>query len=157
MLSRKKLTRFLTAMFGVVLFVVLIWRSDPRALLHDFSDLGWGMAGVILLGGISHLVKTYAWVQTFPEGQLVPDFARLLGIRLAGEGISQLSFAGHAGWGPGQLQGELKRGDWYLVGADAELVFNTEPESIWALLIRSVSGLWVQNSTGQFPVLARRQ
>ncbi len=60
-------------------------------------------------------------------------------------------YAGHAGWGPGQLQSELKRGDWYLVGADAELVFNTEPEGIWPLLIRSVSGLWVQNDTRQLP------
>ncbi len=64
-------------------------------------------------------------------------------------------YAGHSGWAPRQLQNELKRGDWYLVGADAELVFNTDPESIWALLIRSVSGLWVQNSTGQFPVIAQ--
>jgi len=60
-------------------------------------------------------------------------------------------YAGHSGWGPGQLQDELKRGDWYLVGADAELVFNTGPDSIWPLLIRSVSGLWVQNGARQWP------
>ncbi len=64
-------------------------------------------------------------------------------------------YAGHAGWAPGQLQGELRRGDWYLVEADAELVFNTEPESIWLRLIRSVSGLWVQNRTNQFPVITQ--
>ena len=64
-------------------------------------------------------------------------------------------YAGHAGWGPGQLQGELRRGDWYLVEADAELVFTTEPESIWPRLIRSVSGLWVQNSANQLSVIAR--
>ena len=64
-------------------------------------------------------------------------------------------YAGHAGWAPGQLQGELRRGDWYLVGADAELIFNTEPESIWLRLIRSVSGLWVQNRTNQFPVITQ--
>ncbi|RLA07702.1 MAG: hypothetical protein DRQ59_14265 [Gammaproteobacteria bacterium] len=58
-------------------------------------------------------------------------------------------YAGHAGWGAGQLQDELKRGDWHLVAADAELLFNTEPERIWLRLIRSVSGLWVQNSTNQ--------
>lgn len=64
-------------------------------------------------------------------------------------------YAGQAGWAPGQLQDELKRGDWYLLGADAELVFNTEPESIWHQLIRSVSGLWVQNGSSQFPVVSQ--
>ncbi len=64
-------------------------------------------------------------------------------------------YAGHAGWAPGQLQGELRRGDWYLVKADVELVFNTEPENIWPRLIRSVSGLWVQNRIHKSPVLAQ--
>jgi len=58
-------------------------------------------------------------------------------------------YAGHAGWAAGQLQDELRRGDWHLVAADTELLFNTEPERIWLRLIRSVSGLWVQNSTNQ--------
>ena len=54
-------------------------------------------------------------------------------------------YAGHAGWGAGQLQHELRRGDWHLVKADAEMLFNAEPEHIWLRLIRSVSGLLVEN------------
>lgn len=92
----------MVAMAGVVLFGLLIWRNDPRGLLRDFSRIGWGMAAVILLGGCSHLVKTWAWRQTFPAGESIPAFPRLLGIRLSGEGISQLSFAG-------QVVGETTR------------------------------------------------
>lgn len=62
-------------------------------------------------------------------------------------------YAGYAGWSSGQLQDELRRGDWYLVAADAKLVFSTDPENIWALLIRSVSGLWVQNRTRHYRLL----
>jgi putative transcriptional regulator len=40
-------------------------------------------------------------------------------------------FAGHAGWGPGQLEGEIQRGDWYLAPADAGIVFSAKPEGLW--------------------------
>lgn len=40
-------------------------------------------------------------------------------------------FAGHAGWGPGQLEGEIQRGDWYLAPADAGTVFSAKPEGLW--------------------------
>src|SRR5712675_690777 len=32
-------------------------------------------------------------------------------------------FAGYSGWAPGQLQGELDRGDWLVVDAEADPVF----------------------------------
>jgi putative transcriptional regulator len=38
---------------------------------------------------------------------------------------------GYAGWAPGQLEGELNRGDWYVVGADPTLVFGAEPGRMW--------------------------
>jgi putative transcriptional regulator len=38
---------------------------------------------------------------------------------------------GYAGWGPGQLEGELARNDWFLVPADADLVFDVDREKVW--------------------------
>ncbi len=38
---------------------------------------------------------------------------------------------GYAGWGPGQLEGEMMRRDWFTVPADAALVLRTEPGRIW--------------------------
>jgi putative transcriptional regulator len=45
-------------------------------------------------------------------------------------------YAGHSGWGQGQLQSEIKRGDWYVVPADAGVIFEMEPEKIWPELIK---------------------
>ena len=45
-------------------------------------------------------------------------------------------YAGHSGWGPGQLQNEIERGGWYVVPADAGVIFEMEPEKIWPELIK---------------------
>jgi putative transcriptional regulator len=44
-------------------------------------------------------------------------------------------FAGYAGWGPGQLEGELAAGAWAIVSANAELLFNTPLEEMWTQLL----------------------
>ena len=48
-------------------------------------------------------------------------------------------YAGHSGWGQGQLQNEVERGDWYVVPADAGVIFEMEPEKIWPELIKRVT------------------
>ena len=45
-------------------------------------------------------------------------------------------FAGYAGWGIGQLEGEVARGGWLLVRADAESLFDKRPENLWQELHR---------------------
>ena len=40
-------------------------------------------------------------------------------------------FIGHAGWAPGQLQGEIQGGAWTPRRADAESIFNPRPERPW--------------------------
>lgn len=52
-------------------------------------------------------------------------------------------FAGYAGWGPGQLDVEIARGDWRVVPGDAERVFATAPERVWSELIERDVGRWV--------------
>jgi len=48
-------------------------------------------------------------------------------------------FMGYAGWGPGQLQWEINRGDWDVVRGDRETVFEKEPELIWPKLMGPVT------------------
>ena len=48
-------------------------------------------------------------------------------------------FMGYAGWGAGQLQWEINRGDWELVRVDRETVFEKEPELIWPELMGPVT------------------
>ena len=40
-------------------------------------------------------------------------------------------FIGYSGWGPGQLQNEIARGDWKLVPADASAIFENKSEHPW--------------------------
>ncbi len=53
------------------------------------------------------------------------------------------AYAGYSGWGPGQLDAELIRGDWLIAPADSETVFDKAADSIWPELIRNNRGLWV--------------
>ena len=56
-------------------------------------------------------------------------------------------FAGHAGWAPGQLESEVTRRDWHLVTADARMVLEMEPESLWKELERRASATTVRRET----------
>lgn len=40
-------------------------------------------------------------------------------------------FAGHAGWGPGQLEAEIARGDWKLSHAEPAAIFSGKSEHPW--------------------------
>jgi putative transcriptional regulator len=40
-------------------------------------------------------------------------------------------FAGHASWGPGQLEAEIARGDWKLSRAEPDVIFSGKPEHPW--------------------------
>lgn len=48
-------------------------------------------------------------------------------------------YSGYAGWGPGQLQGEVDRGDWRILPGDADLLFQEETGSAWEALFRRSS------------------
>lgn len=53
-------------------------------------------------------------------------------------------YAGYAGWGPGQLGAELRRGSWYLIEDDPALAFADEdPALLWTRLIRRMQGSWI--------------
>lgn len=40
-------------------------------------------------------------------------------------------YCGCAGWGPGQLEDEMDRGDWFLLNATAESLFQDDPYEVW--------------------------
>lgn len=53
-------------------------------------------------------------------------------------------YAGYAGWGPGQLEREVARGDWHVLPADAATVFDTAPADVWPTLIRKGTIRWLR-------------
>ncbi|MCP2334947.1 YqgE/AlgH family protein [Actinomadura rupiterrae] len=59
---------------------------------------------------------------------------------LAPELLQLRVFAGYAGWGAGQLLGEIEEGAWYLVSAEAGDVFAAEPDRLWQQVLRRQAG-----------------
>lgn len=49
-------------------------------------------------------------------------------------------FAGYAGWGAHQLEGELARHDWFVVDAVAEDIFTRAPAALWRTVLRRQRG-----------------
>ena len=51
---------------------------------------------------------------------------------LDGKGPNKFRFTlGYSGWGPGQLEDELKKGSWLILPADQNLIFNTPDNMMW--------------------------
>jgi putative transcriptional regulator len=74
------------------------------------------------------------------------------------------SYMGYAGWGPGQLESEVERGDWRILPAEAEMIFELPPKSLWRTLIARSSGEWaaldrpfVPANRGSFAVATTRR
>jgi putative transcriptional regulator len=49
-------------------------------------------------------------------------------------------FAGYAGWGSGQLEGEIETGDWYVVPSLPPDAFQADPSDLWREVMRRQPG-----------------
>jgi putative transcriptional regulator len=70
--------------------------------------------------------------------------------RSIGHGESVRAYAGYAGWGPGQLDAEVARGDWLIGPADSKAIFDDPPNALWPRFVERFSGDWAEG-----PVLLR--
>lgn len=53
-------------------------------------------------------------------------------------------FNGFASWAPDQLEGEIDRGDWYLLPVDADILFSDALDEMWPKLWRRATQVMVQ-------------
>ncbi len=66
-----------------------------------------------------------------PEIAVSPE-AEVLRAIAHGEGPRRVLFAvGYAGWGPGQLEEEMRRDDWFTAPADLDIVFDDDVATKW--------------------------
>ncbi len=49
-------------------------------------------------------------------------------------------FAGYAGWGPGQLEGEIEAGAWFVVPAEPGDALSGDPGQLWKRVLRRQGG-----------------
>lgn len=63
-------------------------------------------------------------------------------------------YAGYAGWGAGQLDAEIARGDWHVATATVEAVFGNDPERVWRQLLPPPPAIIASHS---LPVVVTRR
>ena len=56
-------------------------------------------------------------------------------------------FAGHAGWGPGQLEAELAEEAWIVEAPLRDEIFTDAPEELWAAVLRRKGSRWALLAT----------
>ena len=67
---------------------------------------------------------------------------------LEGNGPNNYRFAlGYSGWGPGQLEEELKRGDWLVLPAHKQIMFGTPDDMMWGKACKKL-GIDLNNLAG---------
>ena len=83
----------------------------------------------------------------------LPDRAAMIvlddiGFMAAGSDLDEVAgvtrrarvFAGYAGWGAGQLEGELQREDWIVQRPTPDEIFTTEPGGLWSAVLDRKGG-----------------
>jgi hypothetical protein len=99
---REQMLRLSAVLLGVSLLACLVFRTGVHTVVQQTEAVGWGMALIIALGGISHLMKTWSWRLTFLCDLRQLSFGRAFALRLVSEGIGKLGLAG-------QVVGETTR------------------------------------------------
>ena len=100
---------------------------EPSALviLHDdsaFQDNGPSVLPGLFVGG-----SPDAFEQVIGEAAISGSMKHSFRV-----------FSGYAGWGAGQLEGEMDRGDWLTYPACRELVFYDDPYAIYDVLLQRI-------------------
>ena len=131
-----------TGAMGIIVNRPLLGRS-LAALLEALGEQTVGAAGNarIFFGGpvqpelgfVVHSTE-YRRADTLEiDGQVAMTSSREILRDIAnsrGPKRSLVAF-GYAGWGPGQLEGELGQGFWFTTPADAKLIFEEDRDRVW--------------------------
>ena len=102
-------------------------QPDALLVLGEFEDASY--AGMPVVGRVGLM----------GDGRDVAD--------LAGVTFRARAFAGYAGWGPGQLDAELDREDWFVAPAGIDDIFDADADELWSRVLG--------RKGGHFKVVAR--
>jgi uncharacterized protein (TIRG00374 family) len=86
--------RSFVPLLGVSLLGHMVFRTGPGAVWKQVQAVGWGLVLIIILGGFSQLIKTWAWRQTFACDISALSWSRSFGAQLVSDAVGQLGFAG---------------------------------------------------------------
>jgi putative transcriptional regulator len=126
-------------------------ETDLRTPLPQWAHLAADPAVLFVGGPVQHqavicLARSGPGEPGRPEGwqALTTDVGTLdldTDPAMAGAGLTHVRiFAGYAGWGPGQLDGEVEAGAWWSVPADPDDAFDPHPDQLWETVLRRQAG-----------------
>jgi uncharacterized protein (TIRG00374 family) len=84
------------ALVGVALFLATLYYIDLDETIASASRLGGALPIVLVPGLVWHLLRTWGWSISFPEGAR-PHFTRLFRVRLAADAVGFFTVRGVAG------------------------------------------------------------
>ena len=58
-------------------------------------------------------------------------------------------YAGYCGWGPHQLENEMRLGGWYIFDRSEDLTFDADPATLWTRLEKKTGGMLVRANIQQ--------
>jgi putative transcriptional regulator len=128
--------------------VVLNRASETavREAVPELAELAENMGQVHVGGPVqpSAIVVLADYVEPEHAPTLVLDSVGFLPSEVEPDQLGELKqarvFVGYAGWGPGQLDGELEEGSWIVEPALPDDVFTDDPESLWSEVLRRKGG-----------------
>ncbi len=108
----------------------------------------------VYLGGPVHANSVFVLMRTKrPHAnmyKIAKDLYFTAGVNALAHGLENSSgdeharaYVGYTGWAPGQLEHEIYRGDWIVVHADPDIVFDQDHRTVWKKLLKSWSGQWI--------------
>lgn len=118
--------------------VLPAWAATvtPPAVLFQGGPVG-------LDGALGLVTLTPSADQTFLD-RLVGPFGLVDLERDPADGVPGVTgvrvFAGHSGWGEGQLEAEVAAGDWYVLDADQADATTPDPDALWRHVLRRQGG-----------------
>ena len=93
---------------------------------------------VIALARVQAETDTEAWSRVLPR---VGVLDLTLGLESLGVEVEEVRvFTGYSGWGPGQLEGEIDEGAWFVVDADPSDAMVEDPDALWSAVLKRQGG-----------------
>lgn len=95
-------------------------QPDALLVLGEFEDASY--AGIPVVGSVGLMSDRR-------------EISDLVGVTRRAR-----AFAGYAGWGPGQLDAELEREDWFVAPAGIDDIFDPDADELWSRVLGRKGG-----------------
>ena len=88
--GRRHLLTAACTLGGAALFAYVVRRTGVAEILEGIQRVGWGLAAILVLGGVKFAIRATSWRLCMPPGTRL-TFGQALGAYLAGDAIGSVT------------------------------------------------------------------